>query len=700
MRLIRGTTMRESIDDFYRNENEGSGTTESDFHLWLRKMVGRLVHVCYAIEYAHSCGVVHRDLKPSNIMLGKYGETLVVDWGLAKATDNLPNSDLAGDERLVESSDRIGDETRVGTIVGTAAYMSPEQAEGRLNQIGPWTDVFCLGSTLYSILTGKTPYPGSGTDERMEAVRAARFDKPRSLNLRVPRAIEAICLKAMSAGREDRYTSAVALAGDLEQWLADEPVIAYAEPVKDRIGRKIRRHRGAVLTALIALVGLTIGAVSFSAMVGTKNREITRKNAQVQEANTQTLQANQELQDSIAIARKSTVAMLDYAQTRVNENNPLRNEMVNEAVELYVSLRNQKPEDKLIAEEYARVLREFGNNFRWKADFAGADKQYNAAIAVFENLQKADGDESSVDRCLNWGLTLVDRASSEKSQGKLTDAMHSLGLASELVLKAKKSAPDSISVVRADAIASFERAGIHRTLGEEDEALRLAEKANANFSALAYGDSTNENDHLFLIMTYGPWGRALEELGRKDDAAEVYEKGVSQLPGWLVRYPDHNTRFVAARLLISSAEFLIKEDLDPNKAKAQTAQGMQLIKQNCDEIPGQHIYEFLHSEAYRLQAMIAKGSGDLKSASENYETARQLIAPLVKNYVYSTYPVGLAKVLRELAILERDAEKKGHLLAEATQLCEAVLDKTPNDEFAKKRLGEIREVQGRIDDNN
>ena len=222
--------------------------------------------VCQAVGYAHSRGVLHRDLKPGNIMLGKFGETLVVDWGLAKVVGRS-DEDGGGprEEATLRPSSGSGyAETVAGNAIGTPAFMSPEQAEGKVGELGPATDVYSLGATLYMLLTNKPPFEGN-VAEVLEQVRQGSWIPSRTVNALVPAELDAICRKAMALRPEDRYGSPLELAEEVEHWLGDEPVSAYREPVAARVRRWLRKHPKRVTAAAVLLlatvVGLAIGTV-------------------------------------------------------------------------------------------------------------------------------------------------------------------------------------------------------------------------------------------------------------------------------------------------------------------------------------------------------------------------------------------------------------------------------------------------------
>ncbi len=196
-------------------------------------------------------------------MLGPYGETLVVDWGLAKVVGRHATHDLVMPEATLRPVGFGGDasETAAGSTVGTPSYMSPEQAEGRLEELTAQSDVYSLGATLYCILTGCSPFPDGDIATVLRKVQRGDFAPPRALNRGVPRALEAVCLKAMSLRPRDRYASVRALVEDLEHWLADEPVAAFAEPPLTRLARWGRRHRSLV-AGVAALLLTTVAALT------------------------------------------------------------------------------------------------------------------------------------------------------------------------------------------------------------------------------------------------------------------------------------------------------------------------------------------------------------------------------------------------------------------------------------------------------
>ena len=258
MRFIKGDSLREAIERFHADESLKKDTAERLARL--RNLLRRFTDVCNAVAYAHSRGVLHRDLKPGNVMLGPYGETLVVDWGLAKPIGQAiepeppaaegqiapPSATLS--EGPIRLSGQSGStvETVAGKLIGTAAYASPEQVSGRLDLLGPASDVYGLGAILYSLLTGRPPGQGHDRAEVERRVERGDIPPPRSIDPSIPKPLEAICREAMAMRPQDRYPSGRALAVDVERWLDDLPVACYREPPLSApaLGQEAPHRRG------------------------------------------------------------------------------------------------------------------------------------------------------------------------------------------------------------------------------------------------------------------------------------------------------------------------------------------------------------------------------------------------------------------------------------------------------------------------
>ena len=252
MRFVEGRTLSETVDSYHKKRAKGEAEPVD-----LRALLSAILGVCNAVGYAHSRHVVHRDLKGGNVVLGDFGEVMVLDWGLAK---------VIGSDELASVDAPAGDcETHVGQILGTPAYMAPEQAAGQLDRIGPRTDVYGLGAILYEILTGRAPFSGKTIEEILAKVRKGGPLPPLRSGGAGTAALEAICLRAMATRAEDRYSSARELADEVDRWLADEPVCAYREPLPKRLARWVRRHKpivaGAVSLLATATIALAAGLV-------------------------------------------------------------------------------------------------------------------------------------------------------------------------------------------------------------------------------------------------------------------------------------------------------------------------------------------------------------------------------------------------------------------------------------------------------
>jgi len=237
MRFIEGETLEQAIERLH--EPEGPLREPGKRELAFRRLLRSLIDACNAVAYAHSRGVVHRDLKPENIMLGRFGETLVVDWGIAKPLADPQTEPADGSSRSA-----LADEsslTRPGSVIGTPQYMSPEQAAGDLARGQPASDVYALGATLYCLLVGHGPFPSGGVADVLSRVRRGIFPAPRRLRRSIDPTLEAICLKAMALQPADRHATPLALAEEIEAWLADVRYRSEQEQALTDVKRSLAR---------------------------------------------------------------------------------------------------------------------------------------------------------------------------------------------------------------------------------------------------------------------------------------------------------------------------------------------------------------------------------------------------------------------------------------------------------------------------
>ena len=229
--------------------------------------------VCQALAYAHNRGIIHRDLKPANILVGGFGEVLVMDWGLAKVLDEPPfgaadatmPAAAAGEQGHADApglppTSANPTTTLDGTISGTPCYMAPEQARGDTRHLGPHSDQYSLGALLFELLTGERAVSGATVTEILAHVAAGPVvESPcQRAPLRfIPPELDAICRKAMAPRPEDRYEDVMALVDDLDNYEAGRPVSCYRDPLSARVWKACRRHptrSAAVGVALLVLV--------------------------------------------------------------------------------------------------------------------------------------------------------------------------------------------------------------------------------------------------------------------------------------------------------------------------------------------------------------------------------------------------------------------------------------------------------------
>ncbi len=516
MRLVRGQTLREAAADYHRRRREGRADP-----LDRPRLLTAFVSVCQAISYAHSRGVIHRDLKPENVMLGGFGEVIVLDWGLAKTV----GADEAADVPAVALTEQARtDATAAGRVLGTPAYAAPEQAAGRIDLIDARTDVYGLGTILFEILTGRAPHTGENTAALLRQVAAAETPRARAVEPSVPPALDAVCARAMARSQADRYQRAADLAQEVQRFLADEPVQAYREPTLTRAGRWARRHRTLVSAAGVLLVA---GVLFLSALAVLLEGARERTETQRRRAEAERERADRNFQ-------RARQAVDDYFTT-VSQNKllgephmePLRKELLEKALKYYEEFARAEEgaadpsvRGELAAAHYrvARITDLIGSP-------EAAWDEYRKSAELFEEVLARDPADperrGALGLCYNhWGLSHEEHGSMEESLRRLDQA--------RTVLERLRDDQPGEEKFRGTLARVYFNTGLwNYRAGRVDEAARFYEKGRELQEKIVAdnpGAAEYEGD---LSLTYLNLGSLHLENGRPQQALPLFEQALA-----------------------------------------------------------------------------------------------------------------------------------------------------------------------------
>ncbi|MCC6742092.1 MAG: protein kinase [Planctomycetia bacterium] len=454
--------------------------------------------VARGLAQAHAEGIVHRDLKPANVLIDTTRRPLLTDFGLAKEVGAGSSVSVAGQ------------------ILGTPAYMSPEQAEGNLDKVGERSDVYGLGTVLYEGLTRKPPFEGSGNIEILRKVSGVEPVPPSTLSPGIPRDLEVICLKCLAKRPEDRYESAATLADDLERFLKGEPILARPIPWSVRLARKVLRNRLVAALAVAATGLLVAGSLLTVKLVREKSeKELERKRQESEEA--ARAERRRRVEDHVLAGRQS----LEKAEKAMRPD----------VVAIAGQSVSRETLDRALA-EFDAALAEDAGHFEARRLRARALRLGGDVRAAVEEADRAlgirPGDPSAL---YDKVLAALDLYRSAKGQVSVVDYSGDLSLGGQgrrrVVLHRDPRADELRGHVVAD-LKALSGAGLAEGPARYAEGL-LAQLDNRPEDAIAAFDRALAADP-FLVEAVRARAEALVAVGKIPEARTAYDGLAKALP--------------------------------------------------------------------------------------------------------------------------------------------------------------------------
>ncbi len=590
MRFIRGKTLNRAVRDYHEKKNLGqSGPLD------LASLLTAFVSLCNTVGYAHSRGVIHRDLKGQNVVLGDFGEVMLLDWGIAKLVGQAGPTEggvsTPGMLALHGNDGSARAATIQGQVFGTPFYMAPEQAEGRTGAIDARTDVYGLGAILYEILAGKAPYQGHDTGEVLRKVSEEPPVSPRLVNPEAARALEAVCLQAMSKRPEDRYPSALALAEEVRRWLADEPISAYREPWTVRLARFSKRHRTAATSAAALLVAAVVALTVSSVLIGRERDEARRQRQQ---------------------ARKA----VDDNYTRVAEEwladrlDPLQREFLEKALAYYRDFAGPDEGEPGLRQERGRAHLRMGDVLRKLGRHDEAEPAYRRSIEILSRLA-------------------TDQPAVAGYRDQLAEATYRLG---------------SERAARGKAVDLDEAAQLLRRAASTQEALLAETPATSRRVALG--------------RTLDALADLLRVTGRAEESEATYRRSIALLERAATDEPGEVPPRQELGVALDGLAFLLKERGKINEAMAPVRQAVQVFEKLVAEAPTLPAPKDGLAKAYNSLSLLLRDAGTPAEAEVALDKEVALNRRLVEDYpVRPEYRRTLARVLINLGIIYRETNR-------------------------------------------
>lgn len=624
MRFIKGESLQEAVDRFHEENKEGGADPLGGLSsIRFRQLLGRFVDVCDAVEFAHSRGVLHRDLKPGNIMLGDFGETLVVDWGLARVQPTPDNADEVGHERLDLANSLGGEPTQMGHVVGTPAYMPPEQASGQLDELDASSDVYALGATLYYALTGTKPIRGKSVDEVIAKTISGDVRPPRSVNRYISKPLDAICRKAMATDKSQRYRTCRELRDDVECFLADESVSSYDEPLWSRVRRFARTHRTIATTTLVAVSMFVVALLVFSTIVTRNNAQLSKLNGELDnrnqlldDKNMKLVEANVRERRLRDLAERNELAAIDQSELALSTLADVIFDLQRGLAEVAGSGEVRR---RLLLTSLQK-LKLVGTQFISRAPF---DQSTIGGLVGLGDLIRQFGVE---DTDLDVGSKrLFDTVDADARESATLIAQSFYDRAHEIASQQVMANNRSYRSVGDLAVTHERRGTAFRDLGQLDEALDEYETLLALSQELSDREGVTLKDIRFVVVAHERIGTVLEKLGRHSESLQEYLACQPILLELVSAEPDNSEFLDSLAINHSLVGTALLKMGEPEQAYESYLDSLAIHRQLADDQPANPNVQRRLASAHKRVGEIQLKQGETTASLDSFQQSLSIL---------------------------------------------------------------------------